>query len=521
MKLTVVSPLLFGFLSITQARSITKEQHSVPALSNTAVSHKFSDWLSAFNTANETTIVDFYETHYNLSNVDVDVETNNTTHLAMLFSEPIQLVWMANWTGGFEFVDVEPGSEHSDTSITVLLKQKTHPGYFRAKMEIDDEQPGQPITKLDLEPCTTPLRVIPMDHPNRTLYEKGLQPLTPTLREKLIQNIVTVLREQYIYPQQAEEKIAILESNLKSGKYDTIINSNDLMPRLGADITNISTMGSRTYEQIFIAYHEPYNLHLNSDAEIQVETNWLEEYFGHTGYGFGNVSLNTEDLPGRIVASLPITHLFSIEEPTVLEAATRAMNSVSDADVLILDLRNNFGMSAATAAFVLSYLFDEQRALTTLLDRDGNVQNTTSTMSIEELRARGVVYERIFGGSKPVYVLTNNNTMNEAELIAYTVQKYGRGVVIGEQEATGGWASPQAVRFPLCEEEFGEGWWSMYLQTSRLVHVATGTNWEDVGVKSDVVVEETGEEEHCHHKGRLAAIEMEKKKGIVVQDELR
>lgn len=54
----------------------------------------------------------------------------------------------------------------------------------------------------------------------------------------------------------------------------------------------------------------------------------------------------------------------------------------------------------------------------------------------------------------------------------------------------------------------------MYLRTLRLVHVATGESWDKVGVRSDVVVEETVEETHCRHKARLAAIEIERNKGI-------
>jgi len=516
MKLTAESPLLIlSFLSITQSRSITT-QRLVPALSDNAISTKFSDWLSAFNSADEATIQDFYTTSFN-SSID-DPEEANMTLPSGVFSQPNQWTWMANWTGGFEVVDIEPEFGYSDTSIAVLLQQKNrkgYPGYFRAKMVIDDQEPGQPITKLDLYPVSTPLKMIPMSHPNRTLYEKGLQPLTPALREKLVANIVKVLREQYIDLQQAEERIVILEENLRNGEYDDMIDSNDFHMHLSSDLANISEINEwRKFGNPFISYQEPWELREPMDEE-----EWEERYI-QMGYGFGNVSFDADALPGKIVATLPITHLFSIRNPKVLEAASKAMNSVADTDVLILDLRYCSG-NADTAAFVLSFLFDEQLPLLKLLDRDGKVQNVTQTMSVEELRASGAIQDNYFGGKKPVYVLTNNNTMIYAELIAYTVQVYGRGVVVGESEATFGWAHPTDTRFGLCEEEFGEGWWDMYLQTLTMVHEATGKNWEQGGVKSDVVVEETVQEEHCQHKARLAAIEIERKKGLVVQDELR
>ncbi|KAE9378929.1 ClpP/crotonase [Stipitochalara longipes BDJ] len=521
MKLIAGSALcLLGFLSITQARSITTSQHSIPPLPNNAVTHKFSDWLSAFNSADEATIHDFYSTSFNSS--ITDSESTNSTVFAHLIVEPTQLAWMANWTGGFELADIEPDFEHSDTSITVLLQQKkTHPGYFRAKMVIDDDQPGQPITQLDLYPVATPLKMIPLDHPNRTLYEKGLQPLTPGLRERLIRSIVTVLRGQYIYPQQAEEKIAILEQNFRNGVYDGMTDSDNLYQRLATDIIKLGASGEWIFEKVFINYQEPYELHAKAYLESQLNDEGLIEHHRSIQYGFGNVSFDTESLPGKTVATLPITYLASIEVPGVLEAMGEAMNNITDADVLILDLRHCTGMSADTAAFILSYLFDEQRALTKLIDRNGEVLNSTKTMPIEELKARGIMRDRYFGGSKPVYVLTNNRTMNQAELIAYTVQAYGRGVVIGEQETTLGWAHPMETRVSLLEEEFGAGWWSIWVQTVRVVHEATGKDWENVGVKSDIVVDEMVQEEHCRHKARLAAIEIEKNKVFEVQDELR
>jgi hypothetical protein len=39
----------------------------------------------------------------------------------------------------------------------------------------------------------------------------------------------------------------------------------------------------------------------------------------------------------------------------------------------------------------------------------------------------------------------------------------------------------------VAEEEFGKGWWFVGVPNLTPVHAITGTNWEGVGVKSDVV----------------------------------
>jgi C-terminal processing protease CtpA/Prc len=116
--------------------------------------------------------------------------------------------------------------------------------------------------------------------------------------------------------------------------------------------------------------------------------------------------------------------------------------------------------------------------------------------------------------------------MREPEMVAYSLQAYGRAVVVGETAVTEGWGHFREERFEIGEQVFGKGWWSMYVQTLRIVHEATGADWDRVGVKSDVVVNETIVEEHCHHKAILAAIEFEKEKiernkGFERQDELR
>jgi len=60
--------------------------------------------------------------------------------------------------------------------------------------------------------------------------------------------------------------------------------------------------------------------------------------------------------------------------------------------------------------------------------------------------------------------------------------------VIGEgNEATAGAANPITKPRHICEEIFGKGWWVVLVPSVRAVHAVTGTNWERVGVLSDVV----------------------------------
>ena len=411
-------------------------------------------------------------------------------------------------------------STPNDTTISVLLRQKTDvcpPCYYRTTMVIDQNKPGQPITSMNFIPVMmTPLKLIPKDDPNWDAYEKALQPLNPFRRERLIGDIINVLRQQHVYPDQAEEKVAIIFNNLKNGEYDSITDNEEFCMRLAKDLDK-STSSSFSAPQI-IDFNKPsWLLEISCEAEkMQMQKTILErdEYFTEVGYGFGNITLDTETLPSKTIATLPIIDLFELNLPGVLSATTVKMNSIADADVVILDLRSSLGVDEKIVAYILSYLFDEPKVLTKSIDRNGVVHNTTSTFPISEL-PRGI---KLYGGQKPIYVLTDRFTAWQAELLAYSLQAYQRAVIVGEDVATAGLVDHHETRVELCEDVFGKGWWKMWLPTLRTVHLATGSDWEG-GVKSDVVVKENGD-------ARLAAIEFEKgrierEEGLEKQDELK
>jgi hypothetical protein len=501
--------ILLGLLSSIQAlpRSNIK-QTPIPLPSNNAISSKFSSWLSAFNTADEDRISDFYSTNY-----DEERCFDKEMCIATTTTSPAQVAQFANWTGGFEIMDLE--STPNDTTITVLLRQKTDvfpPCYFRTTMAIDQNKPGQLITSLDIFPVMTPLKFIPRDDPNWDAYEKALQPLNPFRRERLIGDIIKVLRQQHVYPDQAEEKVAIIVNNLKNGEYDSITDNEEFGMRLARALDKSA---SSSFSGPQISFNEPSWL-LKSSREAERKQMILErdKYFKEVGYGFGNITLDTETIPSKTIATLPIANLFQLNFPGVLSATTVKMNSIADADVVILDLRSCVGIDEDIVAYILSYLFDEPKVLTKSIDRNGVVHKTTSFIPISEL-PRG---RKPYGGQKPIYVLTNRFTSGQAELLAYSLQAYQRAVIVGEDEATAGWVGSHGTRVELCEDVFGKGWWGMWLQTLRTVHLATGSDWSEGGVKSDVVVEE-------HGNARLAAIEFEKgrieREGLERQDELK
>jgi len=68
----------------------------------------------------------------------------------------------------------------------------------------------------------------------------------------------------------------------------------------------------------------------------------------------------------------------------------------------------------------------------------------------------------------------------------------------------------------ICNEGFGQGWWRVGIPDMRPVNAVTGSNWEGVGVRSDMIVEE-GEDAIILGK-RMAMKELELRDAPVLQE---
>lgn len=209
-------------------------------------------------------------------------------------------------------------------------------------------------------------------------------------------------------------------------------------------------------------------------------------------FGFGSITLDTDSVPGSTIATLPIQGFLPSTRNTwdiwkeVRVAIGERLSRIAHADTLIVDLRNNGGGDPSTVSFIMSYLLDGgPRHLLDFIDRSGKVHESFSTLPVEDLPAGTMA----FGGTKPLFVLTTEDTISGGEDMAYGLQAFKRAIaVIGEgNEATAGAANPITKPQFFCEEEFGGKWWLAAIPIVKPVHAATGSNWEGIGIKSDVV----------------------------------
>lgn len=155
------------------------------------------------------------------------------------------------------------------------------------------------------------------------------------------------------------------------------------------------------------------------------------------------------------------------------DTAAAAMAFVQDTEALILDLRRNGGGDPESVRFLCSYFFDAEPVhLNTLVNRELN--ETNEFWTLREMPGRRYV-------DKPVFVLTSPKTFSAAEEFAYDLQCLGRAKTVGA--TTGGGAHPVDNR------ALGSGF-SVTIPVARAENPITKTNWEAVGVKPDVAIDE-------------------------------
>jgi len=152
-------------------------------------------------------------------------------------------------------------------------------------------------------------------------------------------------------------------------------------------------------------------------------------------------------------------------------AIAAAMELVSGTYALIIDLRENGGGSPHGVAFWCSYLLPEEPThLNDIFHADtGQTSQFWSLPYLPGSRYTG----------RPVYVLTSSRTFSGGEDFCYTLQALGRAELIGE--TTGGGAHPTRP-FPISPAVH------IAIPFARSINPITGTNWQGTGVIPDTPV---------------------------------
>jgi retinol-binding protein 3 len=298
---------------------------------------------------------------------------------------------------------------------------------------------------------------------NNTLIAQDDQTaLTAEEKNIVVDSVGSKLTSTYVFPEVADEMTALIEKNLKKGKYKSISDPYEFASKLTEDLLSISHdkhIRVRFEPQAIAARQQ---VHTPEDS-IAYQNNYVAG-LKRGNFGFKKLSI----LDGNI-GYLDLRGFSDVAHagPT----AVSAMNFLSNSNAIIIDLRMNGGGSPQMIQLISSYLFDSEPVhLNNFYWRPTDSHSQTWTLP------------HVQGTRSPnteVYVLTSKRTFSAAEEFSYNLKNLKRATIIGE--TTGGGAHPGGT--VNATDRF-----TVWIPSGRAINPISNTNWEGTGVAPDIEV---------------------------------
>jgi len=271
---------------------------------------------------------------------------------------------------------------------------------------------------------------------------------------EIVTKAMSLLRANYVFPDQAGQAATAIEARLEAGEYDDL-DEIALTDRVTAQLQEIT--GDRHLRLRLGGGPGP-----RREPEKPPDREKMRRIGRLDNFGIRRV----ERLDGN-VGYLDLRQMAGPANAGPVIAA--AMELVAGTYALIIDMRHNGGGSPEGVVFWCSYLVDERP--THLNDIfDAGTGETRQFWALPYVP--GTRYP-----DRPVYVLTSARTFSGGEDLCYTLQALGRAEIIGEK--TGGGAHPTRA-FPISAAVH------IGIPFARSVNPVTGTNWQGTGVVPDV-----------------------------------
>ncbi len=294
----------------------------------------------------------------------------------------------------------------------------------------------------------------------KVVSQENTEALTISQKQDIIISIQTSLETSYIDLDISNTMVAELNKILDSKKYKKITNPSKFSQALTKDLQNISNdfhLKVR-YEPKRIAQKK----HIISEEMQQKQEKIMAMKMEEFNYGFTEIKI----LKGNI-GYLKL-RLFA-DTKYAKDAATAAMNFLSNTNAIIIDLRNNRGGVPSMMQLLSSYFFNETPVL--LSDfYERKIDKKTQLYTIANVDGKRSV-------NKPIYILTSKRTFSAAEAFTYTLKHLNKAIVVGE--VTKGGAN-RTKRINLNDQ------FTISVPYIKSIHPITKSNWEGKGIQPNI-----------------------------------
>ena len=301
------------------------------------------------------------------------------------------------------------------------------------------------------------LSFLPIQH---MVAQDNKRVLTTKEKKALVSSIQTHLNTSYIDLDESQKMIAELNKNLESKKYKAITNPSEFSKTLTIDLQSVSN------DLHLKVRFEPKRIaqkkHIISEEMQLKREKGMAMKMAEINYGFTETKIlngNIGYLNLRLFADIKYAR----------DAATAAMNFLSNTNAIIIDLRTNGGGVPSMMQLLSSYFFNDTPVL--LSDfYERKTDTKTQLYSFANVKGKRST-------NKPVYILTSKHTFSAAEAFTYTLKHLDKATVVGE--VTKGGAN-RTKRINLNNE------FTISMPYIKSIHPITKTNWEGKGVQPNI-----------------------------------
>jgi len=291
----------------------------------------------------------------------------------------------------------------------------------------------------------------------------ALPAIDASVRAAVVDSLAGAIASIYVLEEPADRIVEGLREHLADGDYDGISDPSEFARKLEEDAQAIHHDGH------FRVMAMP-PLDSTVAAADQVEDPADRERGLRRDRALNYAFRRAEILPGG-VGYLRFDRFCHGRE--AFEAATAAMNFISNSSAVILDLRRNTGGSAAMIRFLAGYFFERN---VHLVNWDIRAMDKT----VQSYSADYVPGQRML--DQPVYILTSSRTFSAAEEFAFDLRSLERATIVGETTRGGGNTVAMSV-FDFDGFRIG-----VRLPFGRAYNPENNEGWEGVGITPHIEV---------------------------------
>lgn len=292
------------------------------------------------------------------------------------------------------------------------------------------------------------------------LNSKGVI-LLPHNKKKIVNNLAKTVLHYYVIEEHAIAMAALIEENLKGGKYIFVFFPEQLWKVLNTDLRSVSN----DKHIMFVSSPDMVEYAKNRIKNIDIENERDREESAQDNHGIAEVKMISDDI-GYIKLTRFSNPIYG------KETLMQAMQTIEDASSVIIDLRNNNGGFLEQVQVLFSYFTSQKEPVLIISQYFRYNDSTLEFWTLNDIP--GKKFDR-----DEVYVLTSSATFSAAEAFAYSMKHHQKAVILGETTRGGAHSVDWKI---LCDR------YVLRVPVGRGLHPVTGKDWEGTGVTPDVSV---------------------------------